>query len=195
MTQSTGTSNPNPIKWLEALVQQALARGKAAMSAVFALQNRAFALDTLDDQTAPSDVTIAAIECTVRGSGLFLVVVDWFGTLSGAGTAQIDIAEVQGPVTAFSGGTVEQVGGGTRKLPAVRYAKGGAITATSANLPQVVGTQYRTLSGGAATALTASAVVGLSGDPALQPQLILINETSGVDLTAQTLNLLAFEMP
>lgn len=195
MSQSTATSQPNPIKWLEALVQQALSRGKAAMAAIFALQNRAFANDTIDDQTAPNEVIIAAIEVTDRGSGLWLVVADWFGTLSGAGTIAVDIAQVQGPVTAFSGGTVEQPGGTTRKFPAVRYAKGGAVTATSANLPVTIAQQERTLAGGAATALTVTGVAALSTDAALQPQLILIRETSAVNTSTQSLNLLAFELP
>jgi hypothetical protein len=192
-TQSPGTSNPSPIKWLETKVQQALARAGAAVAGVLALQNRAFASDGLDDLTAPSEVIVAAIECTDRGSGLWLCVVDWFGTLSGAGTVTIDIAQEQGPVTAFSGGTLEQPGGGTQKLPSLRYALTGAVTATATGGAVINGSQARTLAGGAATALTASAVLGLSGaEPA---NLILIRATCGVNLSGQTLNTLAFELP
>lgn len=192
MTQSAGTSNPGNYKWLESLVQQALARGKAAMVAVFALQNRAFTSDSLDNQNTPNEVIIAAIECTNKASGIWLCVANWSGTLSGAGTVTIDIAQAQGPVTAFSGGTVEQDGGGSRNLPTVRYSLSGDVTAT-AGTPQINGQQSRTLTGGAATALSCVAGFGLSNaEPA---NLILIRETSGVNLTGQTLGVLAFEMP
>ena len=191
--QATSTSSPNSIKWLEALVQQALARGKAALAGISALQNRAQTVDALDDQNAPAEVIIAAAEVTPRATGIFLVVADWAGTLSGAGTIGVDISTAQGPVTAFSGGTVEQAGGGTPVKPAVRYAKAGAVTATATGGPGIIAEQFRTLTGGAATALTATGAAVLS--PVGTPGLILVRETTAVNLTLQALNLLLLEMP
>jgi hypothetical protein len=193
--QSTGTSEPNAIKYLETLVQQALARGKSALLALLALQNRASTADSLDNQNAPADVIIAAAEVTPRASGIFLVVAAWAGTLSAAGTVAIDVATAAGPVTAFSGGTVEQAGGGTPNKPAVRYAKGGAVTATATGGATTVGSSQVTLGAGGAAAVTTTAPAALATGTPQVAGLILVRETSGVNETLQALNLLLFELP
>jgi hypothetical protein len=192
-TQSTGTSQPNAMKYLESLVQQALARGKSALTALLALQNRAFTTDSLDNQNDPSEVVIAAAEVTPRASGIFVVLLSWAGTVSGAGTVAIDIATAAGPVLAFSGGTVEQSAGTTTPtVPAVRYSKAGNVTATGTGGATAQAEQIRTVAGAGATALTMVGICPLATGGA---GLILVRETTAENLTLQVLNMLLFEMP
>lgn len=184
---------------LEALIALALAAAKNAFAGILALRNQAVAEDALDDQTAPAGVILAAIELTPRASqngvSRWLMVANWRGTASAADTITLELSELQGPPTAFSGGSVEQIGGGPTNLPTVRYARAGAVTATSANPPLEMGQQSVTTPGAGATGVSCSGLAVFAPAAAANPSLVLVKISAGSTLTLQALTILLFELP
>jgi hypothetical protein len=192
MSMTDSTSDPR-LKRLFALVEMALTRAAAGLRAALALSNRSSTSDSLDNQNAPASVVVAAIEATPRASGIFVVNINYFGTDSAADTVTIEVVASQGPVTAFSGGTLEQAAGSaTPPLPAVRYAKAGAVTATATGGNTLVAQQSNTIAAPGVAAMALTARVPLTTG---QAGLILIELAATHNLSAQTLNVLCFELP
>ena len=191
MTTSAGVSQPSFLKRFEASIQMALQRAAAAVAGVLALQNRATAVDTLDNQAAPAGVIIAAMQVTPRASGKFVLTANLDGTDSAADTITLQASEIAAAITGFSGGTLEQAGGGTQNLPALRFAKAGAVVATGGATTGYGAQSVTTAGAGAFVVSLASTVTAATGAPVL----ITLAVTATHNLSAMGLSFSCYELP